>query len=74
MSRKIRRFGPPRQAGFKANGDCDLPGAIDQGLGALDRTAHRRSIAQELVVHGLIGADFLGLKAAFSDLETAEQK
>ena len=48
MSRKIRRFGPPRQAGFKANGDCDLPGAIDQGLGALDRTAHRRSAQRKV--------------------------
>ena len=31
-------------------------------------------IAQELVVHGRIGADFLGMKAAFSELETAEQE
>ena len=31
-------------------------------------------IAQELVVHGLIGADFLGMKEAFSELETAEQE
>ena len=33
-----------------------------------------QSIAQELVVHGFIGADFMGMKAAFSELETAEQE
>ena len=32
------------------------------------------AIAQELVVHGLSGADFMGMKAAFSELETAEQE
>ena len=31
-------------------------------------------IAEELVVHNLIGADFLGMKEAFSELETAEQE
>ena len=31
-------------------------------------------IAQELVVHGLIGAEFMGMKAAFSELKTAEQE
>ena len=31
-------------------------------------------LAQEPVVHGLSGADFMGMKAAFSELETAEQE
>ena len=31
-------------------------------------------IAEELVVHSLIGADFLGMKEAFSVLEAAEQE
>ena len=56
MSRKIRRLGPPRQAGFKANGDCDLPGAIDQGLGALERTAHSLIWRQPASSNSDIGA------------------